>query len=158
MLVQHISSVRMLWIAILMAVPLTGCQSRIANYTPSRPAAEGALKKALDAWKAAQPVGDIPTSQPVIQVVDVGRKPGQTLASYRILGESKGASSGRSFVVTLELQNPSETVKTRYIVVGIDPLWVFRQEDYELLSHWDHHMPADAAPAGGTRPPAAGTP
>jgi hypothetical protein len=33
-------------------------------------------------------------------------------------------------------------------------LWVFRQEDYELLSHWDHHMPA-SAPSEFGDPPAA---
>jgi hypothetical protein len=36
-------------------------------------------------------------------------------------------------------------LKVRYIVLGIDPLFVFRQEDFDLLMHWDHHMPASQA-------------
>lgn len=118
-----------------------GCGNRAPDYTPTVVAAETAVRRALDAWKAGDPAGEIPKSQPVVQVVDVGRKPGQTLADYRILGETRGPS-GRTFAVTLNLEHPTETVKTQYVVVGIDPLWVFRQEDYELLSHWDHHMPA----------------
>jgi hypothetical protein len=118
-----------------------GCGDRTPNYTPSATVAEKSVRRALDAWKAGEPAGEIPQTQPVVQVVDVGRKPGQMLADYRILGETRG-SSGRTFAVTLNLENPTETIKTQYIVVGIDPLWVFRQEDYELLSHWDHHMPA----------------
>jgi hypothetical protein len=119
-----------------------GCADKTPNYTPSFPVAETALRQALEAWKAGEPAGEIPQTQPVVHVVDVGRKPGQMLEGYRILGETR-AASGRTFAVTLNLANPAEEVKTQYIVVGIDPLWVFRQEDYELLSHWDHHMPPE---------------
>jgi len=118
-----------------------GCGDRTPNYTPSASVAEAAVRRALDAWQAGEAAGELPHTQPVIHVVDVGRKPGQTLAGYRLLGETRGPS-GRTFAVTLNLVNPLEDLKTQYIVVGIDPLWVFRQEDYELLSHWDHHMPA----------------
>lgn len=118
-----------------------GCGDRTPNYTPSVSVAEAAVRRALDAWQAGESPGEIPNTQPVIHVVDVGRKPGQTLGGYRVLGETRGPS-GRTFAVTLNLLNPPEDLKTQYIVVGIDPLWVFRQEDYELLSHWDHHMPA----------------
>jgi hypothetical protein len=129
----------------------SGCGDRTPDYTPSATTAETAVRRALDAWKAGEPAGEIPETQPVVQVVDVGRKPGQTLADYRLLGETRGPS-GRTYAVTLNLENPRETIKTQYVVVGIDPLWVFRQEDYELLSHWDHHMPATepASQADGT--------
>ena len=36
--------------------------------------------------------------------------------------------------------------------VGIDPILVFRQEDYELLMHWEH--PMDPEPGGEAAPPA----
>lgn len=131
------------WWSILPVVLLiaSGCGDKKRNYTPSVATAEGALRQALDAWQAGKPSGEIPGSKPAIHVVDVGRKPAQTLAGYRILGETRGPS-GRTFAVSLKLSNPEEELKTQYIVVGIDPLWVFRQDDYELLSHWDHHMPA----------------
>ena len=117
-----------------------GCRDRSASFTPSVSVAENAVRRALDAWKADLPPGEVPNTQPAIQMIDAGRKPGQTLSGYRILGETHGPS-GRTFAVVLQLAHPAEEVKTQYIVVGIDPLWVFRQEDYELLAHWDHHMP-----------------
>lgn len=127
----------------LIAVCVTGCGKTAPDYTPNPSAAEDAVRQSLDAWKAGQPVGIISGSQPSIHTVDAGRKPGQLLADYAILGETRATASGRTFAVRLELTNPAEQMKTQYIVVGIDPLWVFRQEDYELLSHWDHHMPAE---------------
>jgi hypothetical protein len=130
--------------ALLAAVflALAGCGKKAADYTPSPVTAEDALRRALDAWKQGLPAGTVPDTQPPVQVVDAGRKPQQTLGDYAILGEAQGVASGRKFVVELDLANPPERVKTQYIVVGIDPLWVFRQEDYELLSHWEHLMPA----------------
>ena len=100
------------------------------------------MRRGLDAWKAGEPPGALPGSRPVIHITDGGRKAGQVLESYRILGETRG-SAGRTFAVILKLDNPAEEIRARYIVVGIDPLWVFRQEDYDLLMHWDHHMPAN---------------
>lgn len=126
---------------------MAGCGKKAADYTPAVATAEDAVRRGLEAWKQGQPAGEVAGSKPAIHIVDVGRKPGQTLEGYRILGETSG-SSGRTIAVSLQLANPAEQVKTRYIVVGIDPLWVFRQEDYELLMHWDHKMPApEAEPA-----------
>lgn len=125
---------------IAIAMFVTGCSGQSASYTPSSTVAETAVHRALEAWRSGLPAGEVPNSKPAIHVTDAGRKPGQTLTDYRILGEARGPS-GRTFTVTLQLANPDEEVKTQYVVVGIDPLWVFRQEDFELLMHWDHHMP-----------------
>jgi hypothetical protein len=122
------------------AILACGCGKKAPNYTPSAADAEAALRRALDAWKAGEPAGPVPETKPLVHVTDAGRKPGQRLEDYRILGETYG-TGGRTYAVVLHLTNPDEQVKTRYVLVGIDPLWVFRQEDYELLMHWDHHMP-----------------
>ena len=29
------------------------------------------------------------------------------------------------------------------VVVGIDPIWVIRHEDYEMLTHWSHPVAGD---------------
>ena len=42
------------------------------------------------------------------------------------------------FVVKLRLEQPREEQTARFIVLGQDPLWVFREEDYEMAAHWDH--------------------
>ncbi len=124
---------------------LTGCARKALDYTPSLAVAESAVRSGLETWKSGQPPGEVAGTSPVIHVTDAGRKPGQVLDDFQILGEVRG-SAGRTIAVTLHLSNPSEVIKTRYIVVGIDPLWVFRQEDYELLMHWDHHMPTTEEP------------
>lgn len=59
----------------------------------------------------------------------------------------------RPFAVRLVLDKPSETVATRYLVMGQDPLWVFRQEDFERMLHWEHKMDGEAA----TAPPRSST-
>lgn len=153
---SHIA--RSWWLAgVVLLVLCSGCGSRKGNqdYTPSSQLATDTVCRALDAWKAGQPAGEVAGTSPVVYVTDGGRNPDQVLESFEILGETRGPA-GRSFVVTLRLANPSEEIKTRYIVVGIDPLWVFRQEDFELLMHWDHRMPPtlpdDKAGAEGVTP------
>ena len=128
-----------------MLTMLAGCGRKNEDYIPSPDVAEGALLKVLDAWQAGHPAGEIPNTSPVVFATDTNRKAGQSLRNYNVLGEANG-TSGRTYVVVLDLDNPMEQIKTTYIVVGIDPLWVFRQEDYELLMHWDHYMPATPKP------------
>ena len=41
----------------------------------------------------------------------------------------------------------AELPVVRFVVFGIDPLWVFRQEDYEMFAHWEHLMDGPEAPA-----------
>jgi hypothetical protein len=135
---------------VAVALGVAGCGGKARSFTPSEAVAENAVRRTLEAWKAGLPTGPLPDSKPVIHVTDEGRKPGQVLEDYTILGETRG-TAGRSFAVTLNLAHPREEVKTKYLVVGIDPLWVFRQEDYELLMHWDHHMP-DSNDVGSKQP------
>ncbi|MSR59217.1 MAG: hypothetical protein EXS05_16500 [Planctomycetaceae bacterium] len=97
---------------------------------------------------------------PAIGVVDHLQQVGRPLEAFEILGEVPGQAA-RCFAVRLRLSEPELEVRERYVVIGIDPLWVYRQEDYDLISHWDHVMPADSADdakgdgAGETNPTAA---
>ena len=77
--------------------------------------------------------------RPVIFVSDCARKLGQKLDRFEILGEAPG-DSPRCFAVRLVLANPREELTTRYIILGIDPIQVYRHEDFEMLLHWDHAM------------------
>ena len=109
-------------------------------FKPGTELAKTALIRALKDWQAGKPAGEIAGSKPLIHVTDTNRKPKQALDRFIILGETPGRS-GRTYAVELSLKHPDEHLKTEYIVVGIDPLWVFRREDFELLMHWDHRMP-----------------
>lgn len=141
--VAHAGKVSRRIVEIVLSVAiLSGCEQKAPNYTPSTASATDAVRRALDAWKAGQPPGDLPGT-PALFVTDAGRRPDQKLQSYEVLGESQGPT-GRTIAVVLHLTNPDQELRTRYLVVGIDPLWVFRQEDYELLMHWDHYMPGQS--------------
>jgi hypothetical protein len=106
---------------------------------PPAEMAQQAVEDVLVAWQKDQPPGKVESAAlPVaVYVVDSYRRPGQKLRSFKILGEATG-SGQRWFVARLSLENPTEEKKIRYFVTGIDPLWVFREEDYTMLSHWDH--------------------
>jgi len=95
--------------------------------------------------------------------VDTGRQEGQILRSFQILGETSLRGEGRCYVVGLTLDNPAAEQRARFVVVGIDPIWVFRKEDYDKLAHWEHPM-EEASPtstedqsSAGTKPPATAT-
>lgn len=135
------------FVAIAITTLLFGCsgnRDRSAAFTPSSQTARESLARALEEWKAGNPVGEIPDTHPLIFVTDQNRKPDQRLVNYQILGETR-VGSGRAYGVRLSLTNPPEEVTTEYILVGIEPLWIFRREDFELLMHWDHYMPANAS-------------
>ncbi len=127
-------------------VMLFGCNRTNEEFIPAPEVAESALVQVLEAWKSGQAAGEVPNTKPVVFATDTNRRESQMLREYEVLGETPGGS-GRTYVVVLKLENPIEEIKTTYIVVGIDPLWVFRREDYELLMHWDHYMPETAEPA-----------
>ncbi len=123
----------------IVSISVYGCHDRTADFKPSNDLAEIALSRALEEWKAGKLAGEIAGTKPVIHVTDNNRNPKQSLEEFKILGETPGRS-GRTYAVELSLKHPDEQIKTEYIVVGIDPLWVFRREDFELLMHWDHRM------------------
>lgn len=125
---------------------VVGCAGRsadIEHYTPETGTARAALEAALNEWRNGQPPGEIRGASPAVQVVDTHRRPEQRLERFEILGEV-GGDAGRCFSVRLTLANPSEEEKLRFIVVGISPLWVFREDDFTMLTHWDHPMPSEA--------------
>lgn len=120
------------------------------DYTPSEAMSRAAIELALRAWQDARPERDLSLEAngalACVEFIDKHRQPAQRLESYQILGET-ASRNGRAFVVRLSLREPDEELKVRYLVVGIDPLWVFRQEDYDMLSHWDHAMPSEDDPS-----------
>ena len=127
-----------------------GRLDRSSQFIPSVSIAESAVRAGMEAWKNGEPVGLVQgVAKPSVHVVDSHRKAGQKISSYEILGEVPG-NAPRCFAVKANLSGSETIERLRYIVVGIDPLWVFRQEDYDLLSHWEHPMEAKKkdAPSG----------
>ncbi len=120
-------------------VPLTfwvgGC-SRVQNQVPSAVEGKEALAAALNAWKNGQPAGKVDTTSPPVEVVDADWSQGKKLAGYEILEEMPRMDGRRSFKVRLDFLDPSATREVNYVVSGISPLWVFREEDFNGMSNW----------------------
>jgi hypothetical protein len=126
------------WLLALLAA--TGCSGPSPQrYIPAEADARQALETVLRAWQAGQAPGPIETATPPVIAVDTMRRPGQGLDAYVIVGEA-GGDGPRCFVVRLHLDSPEEEVKVRYVVFGISPLWVYRQEDFDRLIHWECKM------------------
>jgi hypothetical protein len=115
-----------------------GCSDDRSNarYVPPAEAARQALKAALRSWQEGRPAGKLEGTSPAVILVDNCRSPGQGLTDFTILGEAPGEGP-RCFAVRLRLDNPAEERRVRFVVFGIDPLWVFRYEDYEMMIHWE---------------------
>ncbi len=109
------------------------------RYVPPPEAARQALGAALDAWHDGRGSEALAARRPGVVVVDNQRRPGQALRGYEVLGELPG-DGPRRFAVRLRLDDPPGEEKVRFLVVGVDPLWVFRQEDYDMLAHWECGM------------------
>lgn len=143
--------------ALFCVAGLCGCSPPPAStadterFVPSGAQAEAALRAVFEAWKQGMPAGMVPDTSPAVHVTDTYRRPGETLVDYRILGEVP-SDKKRCYAVELRY-TPERAERTRFLVVGIDPLWVFRLEDAENLAHWEHKMEtpkaaAEAAAAG----------
>jgi hypothetical protein len=159
-------SIRLTFVA-LFAAGLAGCQAQPGEaeqirLVPSTEKARSALAAALSAWKEGRLGTSISSTNPKVEVVDSYRKPERALKAFEILGPIE-VERARCFAVKLSIANPDEEQVVRYLVFGEDPIWVFRQEDFERLSHWEHKMeeaepgkppPEPQAPSGPEAPPA----
>lgn len=125
----------------LVAIFLSGCagSSNQTEIVPDSAKARRAVELAMESWKAGRPTGGVEPTEPRIQVIDSNRKPGQTLQGHEIVAET-ASSRERTFTLRLSLANPDEQISARFLVMGIDPVLVFRQEDYDLMMHWEHKM------------------
>lgn len=123
------------------------------RYVPAVELARQALQEVLIDWREGLAPGSIKRLAVGVEVVDKQRKKGQTLDEFEILGEAPGEGL-RCFAVRVKLSGPAVEEKVRYVVIGIDPLWVFRLEDYEALNQWSCGK-LEEEPA---QPPAAGAP
>lgn len=109
------------------------------RYVPEQETARAALAAVLNAWQNERSMDEVKVGSRPVQVMDTHRRSGQELQHFEILGEVAG-DGPRCFSVRLELANPNATEKVRFVVLGIDPLWVIREEDYAMIAHWEHPM------------------
>jgi hypothetical protein len=107
--------------------------SRDSDFIPAAPKARKALESALKNWQNGKPPGAVEgTTAPKVQAVDSYWQAGQKLVSYEIVKEEQAGEGPRWLTVRLDVGKGPQEV--RYAVFGIDPLLVYREEDYQKLS------------------------
>jgi hypothetical protein len=113
---------------------LAGCGGQgTAKFVPPAATARSTLETALNTWQNGGKPGRVADGPPVVQVLDVKWSAGQKLARYEILEELPG-DGPRWFSVKLTMQSPPGEQVVKYVVLGKDPLWVYREEDYKKLT------------------------
>ena len=152
-----VSRANLMCLALGATLVAAGCGQPSGGYTPAPETARAGLEAALAAWREGQAPGAIAGSPPV-QVVDTSRQPGQTLEAFEVISETSLRGEGRCYVVGLTLGSPVVQERARYVVVGIDPIWVFRKEDYDKLAHWEHPMEEAEADVANEKSAAPETP
>jgi len=140
------------WAAL--AASTSGCAARNDDATPAfLPAwdeAKHALVSALSAWRDASSPLPASFNTRSVQFVDKRRRPQQRLLSFQILGQAD-VENARQFTVRLNLEAEESPQLVKYNIIGRDPVWVFRLEDYEMFAHWEHDMD-EPAPGPGEKP------
>jgi hypothetical protein len=121
----------------LFVASMAGCSGKSYDrYIPATTAARQALETGLNAWRDGQRPGMLENEIASVDFVDSRWLDGRVLRDYEIIGDIPGEGP-RCFAVKLHLASPTEEQKVRYYVFGVDPLWVFRQEDYDMMNHWE---------------------
>jgi hypothetical protein len=148
------------WAALVASTP--GCgwrggETATPGFVPSWAEARHALELSLSTWRDATSPLPVSFDIPAVQFVDQLRKPNQRLLSFQILRQTE-IENARQFTVKLNLEGDETPQLVKYNVLGRQPVWVFRLENYEMTAHWEHNMdlpvnvPAEPTRADGQAP------
>jgi len=103
-----------------------------SGHVPATDSARKSLESALTAWRDGKAVGQIEGSSPTIQAEDSEWRSNKKLTAFEIVGEEPGqpADAPRRFKTKLTLEGtpPADAV---FVVFGKDPIYVYRDKDYE---------------------------
>ena len=124
-------------LALILALAVAaGCSrgGKVEDFTPAAAIARKALESALGHWQGGGQPGAVPGTSPAVEVTDAKWKAGLKLKTYEITGEEPLDGVGPRFFKVRLTPTTGAAVETRYAVLGIDPLLVYRDEDYQKLS------------------------
>jgi hypothetical protein len=131
-----------LFVAIASSLCFNGCGN--SSPIPAGQVAKSSLETALTAWKSGKPMASLAESKPPIQAIDTDWATGRKLEGFEILGEEPSTTDKR-FKVKLKHPATSATAKnsteveTVFIVIGIDPVSVFREADFNRSLNMDNN-------------------
>ncbi len=133
--------------AALLPLAAVGCGASggVDAYKPSTKQARTALETALSAWRDGKTIDQI-EAKPSVRAVDSGWRNGDQIDSFEILDEQETSDGVKQFKVKLGLKSPKEPIETNFMVHGLDPVYVFREEDYKRTIDMDNNpIAADSA-------------
>jgi hypothetical protein len=135
-------------LVILFVVPSCGGP----NMNPPADRARAALEAALNAWREGKRPGNIEGTDPPVQAVDNDWTNGRKLTAFEILRDQPSELDKR-FVVKLTYAAPAAVTEAVYIVLGVSPIAVFREEDYARTLNMDNNPepPRTNRPSGANR-------
>lgn len=128
---------------LILLATLAGCGGGSAPL-PSVEAAKQALQSSLDAWKAGRPASSLTEGKPRIEAVDFEWKSGKVLESYT-LGAQASEQGTQTFAASLKLKGEPAAKDVKYMVLGLDPVHIYRDEDYTRAMNMDN-APATPKP------------
>ena len=114
-------------------VLLPGCQSGEQSSNLTESAAREALDTALAAWKSGQAHGTVEGFDVPIDTFDARWQASKKLDHYEIVREEE-SEGPRRFVVTMKLADETKAEEVHYLVIGSDPMLIFRKQDYDNAS------------------------
>jgi hypothetical protein len=126
-----------------LSLAAAGCGASAKTYAPSDSSARESLEKALSAWGEGGKADRLGSSAPSLHVVDFQWQAGQALEGYEVLAAEPGEGAAeKRYAVNLRVKGRPET-RVQYVVIGRDPVWVFRDQDYQRTSDMgDNPRPA----------------
>ena len=110
-----------------------GCGGGEARYIPSEATAKEALNAALKAWQDGQVHGTITTYHVPIDTYDARWQAGVKLETFEVVRDEM-LDGRKAFVVKMKLADGKKEQEVTYLVIGNDPLMVFRKQDYDKAS------------------------
>jgi hypothetical protein len=125
---------------------VSGCGNPSRAHAPGAATARKALEDSLVAWRDGAKPDRLAAATPPVHPVDFQWQAGQALANFQILADEPDAGDAtKRFSVRLELR-PVRGAKpaagettTHYVVLGRDPVWVYREDDYLRLLNMDNN-------------------
>jgi hypothetical protein len=122
-------------LSLITLAALAGCGGGSAPL-PSTVEARQALRTSLDAWKAGRAASSLVKEKPGIEVVDFEWKAGKVLSDYS-LGQEAPGQGVQTLSASLTIKGEPGPKEVKYMVLGLDPTRIFRDEDYNRAMNMD---------------------
>jgi hypothetical protein len=115
-------------VAVLFALAGCGGGGSIDRYIPESEKARHSLEAALNSWKGGAPLKTIESGGHKIDVFDARWRGGAKLENFEIVSEQPG-DPHPTFLVKTRIKGTDE--ESSYRVMGIDPILIFREQEYQ---------------------------